>query len=85
MASMPHNIERPGFHKGQYVGYGAGTWRIVRYGAKGKPNHWRAARQIPAGSGPAVGMAGAVLYAATLADLGAQLDALAKPQAKKEG
>ena len=30
---MPHNIEKSGFRRGEYVGYGAGTvWRIRRYG-----------------------------------------------------
>lgn len=29
---MPHNIEKSGFHRGEYVGYGQGTvWRIKRY------------------------------------------------------
>jgi len=34
------NIEKSGFHRGEYVGYGGGVWRIVRYG-KG----WNAGRQ----------------------------------------
>ena len=29
---MYHNIEKSGFHKGQYVGYADGAWRIMRNG-----------------------------------------------------
>lgn len=36
------NIEKSGFHRGEYVGYGGGVWRIVRYG-KG----WNAGRKDP--------------------------------------
>lgn len=25
-----HNIEKSGFHKGEYVGYAGGAWRIAR-------------------------------------------------------
>lgn len=28
---IPHNVERSGFHRGEYVGYGSGlVWRIRR-------------------------------------------------------
>jgi hypothetical protein len=35
-----HNIEKSGFHRGEYVGYGGGVWRIVKYGTG-----WNAGRQ----------------------------------------
>lgn len=35
-----HNIEKSFFHRGEYVGYGAGTWRIFRWSGQ-----WRAVRQ----------------------------------------
>lgn len=32
---MYHNIERSGFHRGQYVGYdGGGVWRIRKVGKR---------------------------------------------------
>ncbi len=39
MKDLP-NIERSAFKRGQYVGYGAGVWRIFRWG-----NEWRAQRR----------------------------------------
>ena len=37
-----HNIEKSGFHRGEYVGYGGGVWRIVKYGTG-----WNAGRKEP--------------------------------------
>jgi len=37
-----HNIEKSGFHRGEYVGYNDGPWRIVRTGSG-----WRATKQQP--------------------------------------
>jgi len=39
MKDLP-NIERSAFKRGQYVGYGGGTWRIFRFGG-----HWNAVRR----------------------------------------
>ncbi len=36
-----HNIEKSAFHRGQYVGYANGVWRIDRHAGK-----WRAIKGI---------------------------------------
>lgn len=36
------NIEKSAFHRGEYVGYGNGVWRIVKYGTG-----WNAGRKDP--------------------------------------
>ena len=34
-----HNVEKSGFHRGEYVGYSKyGVWRIVKYGAEWRAN-----------------------------------------------
>ena len=60
MKDLP-NIERSAFKRGQYVGYGAGTWRIFRSG-----DHWCAVRR-PHG----------FLTASTLADMSQRISQFA--------
>lgn len=60
-----HNIEKSGFHRGQYVGYGGGTWRIHKYGTGERS--WIAVKQGGGGE----------FYASDFADLSAKLDKLA--------
>lgn len=62
-----HNIEKSGFHRGQYVGYGGGTWKIHKYG-KGK-HTWIAVEQNRLAPS---------FYAESFADLSAKLDERAK-------
>lgn len=44
---MPHNIEKSGFHRGEYVGYGGGVWRIFKWGKAGSATAWKAVRRDP--------------------------------------
>jgi hypothetical protein len=74
MATMPHNIERSYFRKGELIGYGAGLWRIRRYGKPGTQTAWRAAL-TPAGNPD--GVARAEVYGDTLAKISAHINAYA--------
>lgn len=66
MKNLP-NIEPSGFHRGQYVGYANGPWRITR-----KHRGWQATMfNIPHG----------YMQARTLAALSAKLTAYEKGQA----
>ena len=57
-SSLP-NIEKSGFHKGEYVGYSNGVWRITRYGKQ-----WRAIKRDGKG----------IIDAKTLAILSSKLE-----------
>ena len=59
-----HNIEKSGFHRGQYVGYGGGTWKIRKYGTG--EHLWIAVKQGGGGE----------FYGSSFADLSAKLDTL---------
>lgn len=63
-----------GTRRNEYIGYGAGTWRIVRWGPARSPNAWRAV--CVRGD-----QRGGVLLGPTLGDLSAQLTKLAAAQA----
>ena len=71
MKSLP-NIEKSGFHRGQYVGYGDGkVWRIVRWHKGDKL--WRAAarkRGSPDWDGSPF------VYAATLVEMSSKLESI---------
>ena len=58
-----HNIEKSGFHKGQYVGYANGAWRIRRDGKL-----WRVTPQTSNG--------GSGFARRTLAEVSAHLAAM---------
>jgi hypothetical protein len=71
---IPHNIEKSGFHRGEYVGYSAGyVFRVVR--SNSSFGNWQAqiARYNP--SNPR--LSNRSFYAFTLADMGEKLDAFA--------
>lgn len=77
MPSLPHNIEKSAFRRGEYVGYAAGyVFRVERLT---KPftafGNWQArlARYNPVSPH----LSARVFYASTLADMGAKLDAFA--------
>lgn len=61
-----HNIEKSGFHRGEYVGYGGGTWKIKKYGTGARL--WIAVKQGGGGE----------FYGSSFSDLSAKLDALAQ-------
>lgn len=66
MATLPHNIEKSAFRRGEYIGYAAGkVWRIVKstssFGA------WQA---FPRDGG------NVFVYAFRLSDMGGKLAAL---------
>lgn len=68
-----HNIEKSAFHKGQYVGYGAGlVWRIRRN--PGRPG-WKAYALL-GWQARALGASCPSLSASRLQDMSAQLEAL---------
>lgn len=72
MHSLP-NIEPSGFHKGEYVGYGAGkVWRVKR--TSWPHAGWRAYPCKPAS--PERDLAVPELFAPTLKALSAKLDVL---------
>jgi len=74
MATLPHNIEKSGFHKGEYVGYAAGyVFRVTRSNSSFGNWHAQLARYNPVNPQ----LSNRVFYAFTLADLGAKLDAFA--------
>lgn len=69
MATLPHNIEKSAFRKGEYVGYAAGyVFRISR----ADPLHDWTAQPTPIDPY----LAGFVVFSSTLAGLSEQLDAL---------
>ena len=61
-----HNIEKSGFHKGQYVGYANGAWRIRRDGKL-----WRVTPQTSNG--------GSGFARRTLAEVSTHLAAMPAP------
>ena len=67
MATLPHNIEKSGFRKGEYVGYDKGGhfWRITR--STNSNGNW-AAR--PGNADNRI----ATLFAFRLAEMGEQLE-----------
>lgn len=74
MATLPHNIEKSAFNRGEYVGYAAGyVFRVTR--AKSSFGNWHAqlARYNPVNPQ----LSNRNFYAFTLTDLGAKLDAFA--------
>ena len=69
-----HNIEPSGFHKGQYVGYGAGkVWRIRK--TNSTYGNWIAQACKPAS--PDADPLVANIYAFRLSDMSGKLAALA--------
>jgi hypothetical protein len=72
MSRYHHNIEPSGFHRGRYVGYGAGrVWRVMRHG-KGE----RAWIAVPLQPGsPDRDQRKPDIYATTLRDISAKLEA----------
>ena len=71
---IPHNIEKSGFHHGEYVGYAAGyVFRVVR--SNSSFGNWQAqlARYNPANPR----LSNRFFYAFTLAQMGEKLDAFA--------
>lgn len=69
------NIDASSTRRGEYIGYGAGTWRIVRWGSANSANAWRGTSI----SGPYKGAA--PLYGRTLCDVSTKLANLAAAQA----
>lgn len=68
-----HNIEKSAFHKGQYVGYGAGrVWRIRK--TNSTYGNWVAWRMLP--NSPQIDPANVTHYAFTLSSMSAKLAAL---------
>ena len=65
------NIEKSAFRKGEYVGHADGVWRITKYNA----TTWRAWNTHHADN--------VVLYAETLAEMSALLEAESKKTHKK--
>lgn len=71
-----HNIEKSGFHHGQYVGYSGGrVFRITR--SNSSFGNWAARQQNDVPGYPAQRQP--MLYAFTLEALSLQLDGLPKP------
>ena len=74
MPSLPHNIEKSAFRRGEYVGYAAGyVFRVER--SSSSFGNWQArlAQYNPVNPR----LSNRIFYAFTLADLGAKLDAFA--------
>jgi hypothetical protein len=63
MKSLP-NIEPSAFHKGEYVGYADGVWKITRYGYGWRAVHRDASRYAQQGR--------------TLEELSAQLERITR-------
>ena len=71
---IPHNIEKSGFHRGEYVGYAAGyVFRVVRSNSSFGNWHAQLARYNPANPR----LSNRFFYAFTLAEMGDKLDAFA--------
>lgn len=63
-----HNIEKSGFRRGEYVGYGGGVWRISKWGK----SSWKVVLQ---------GGGGKSFVASSFDEISRKLDALAKSEA----
>lgn len=75
MATLPHNIEKSAFRRGEYVGYAAGyVFRVER--STSSFGRWQArlARFNPVNPR----LSNRIFYAFTLADMGDKLDAFAR-------
>ena len=74
MTSLPYNIEKSAFRRGEYVGYSAGyVFRVER--SNSSFGNWQArlAQYNPVNPR----LSNRIFYAFTLVDLGAKLDAFA--------
>lgn len=73
--TLPHNIEKSAFRRGEYVGYAAGyVFRVER--SSSSFGNWQArlARFNPVNPR----LSNRIFYAFTLSDMGDKLDALAR-------
>jgi hypothetical protein len=80
MAKMPYNIEKSGFHRGEYVGYAAGyVFKVTK--STSSFGNWsaRLARYNPVNPR----LSNRIFYGFTLADLSDKLDAFAKEMEAK--
>ena len=75
MATLPYNIEKSAFHKGEYVGYAAGyVFRVVK--SNSSFGNWQAslARYNPVNPS----LSNRFFYGFTLTELSEKLDAFAR-------
>jgi hypothetical protein len=80
MTTLPHNIEKSAFNRGEYVGYAAGyVFRVER--SNSSFGNWtaRLARFNPVNPR----LSNRIFYGFTLVDMGKQLDGFAEEISKK--